>query len=391
MDTYSYKENLIIDLGACYCKSGLSNEIIEKNKENNQSLEYYTLKSGYCEHESKDEEIADSQFHTKEGFERCRKSWTFKYPLKLKPEDYYREYPDFYDFDDIYSDLNLDQQESFLQNMYKFLFEHFELSPRHGNVLLTEKGFMPKLYKKIDAKIMFEELGIENLYIANVGVLNLLSQEKSTGVSIDIGYTTTQITPVVDGCKIGTNLSLNCSVKDIDEYLKKEYKKIGGHNISSFERYREKNGCSFNPNSNLKEPYIEGKPFRTQFLKSPEVIFDHSLNPNSSLGVVEGLIKSIKNFDEAIKKELYGSICLSGEITCIEGFETRFKEEIKQRLKENNERDFIEDVKIIAPKNRYYSALIGGAILSETASMTDWVSKKEYEEMGENIIPRKFF
>lgn len=53
MDTFSYKENLIIDLGACSCKSGLSNEIIEKNKENNQSLEFYTLKSGYCEHESK--------------------------------------------------------------------------------------------------------------------------------------------------------------------------------------------------------------------------------------------------------------------------------------------------------------------------------------------------
>jgi hypothetical protein len=53
MDTFSYKENLIIDLGACSCKSGLSNEIIEKNKENNQSLEFYTLNSGYCENESK--------------------------------------------------------------------------------------------------------------------------------------------------------------------------------------------------------------------------------------------------------------------------------------------------------------------------------------------------
>ena len=391
MDTFSYERQLIIDLGACTCKSGLSNEIIEKNKENNQSLEYYTLKSGYCEHKHEDEEIVDSPFHTKEGFERCQRRRNFKYPLKLNPKDYYREYPDFYDFEDFYYDLNLDQQESFLQSMYKFLFEHFKLNPHDGNVLLTEKGFMPKLYKKIDARILFEQLGIENLYIANVGVLNLLSQEKSTGVSIDIGYTTTQITPIVDGCKIGTNLSLNCSVKDIDEYLMKEYKKIGGHSTSSFERYREYNCCSFNPNSHIKEPYIEGKPFKTQFLKSPEVIFNHSLNPNSSLGVVEGLIESIKNFDEDIKKELYGSICLSGEITYIEGFETRFKEEINQKLKEYNESDFIKDVKIIAPKNRYYSALIGGAILSETAPMTDWVSKREYEEMGESIVPRKFF
>lgn len=388
METFSDYNNLIIDIGACTCKSGLSSEIIKKNKTDNQSSDYYTLKSGYCSHDD-DEEIPI--FHTKEEWQNCPKRSKFKYPLKLQPEDYYYEFPKYYDFDDYDNYLGLGSHRDFLYHIYDFLFSHFKNYLEYKNVLLTEKGFIPNIYKKIDAEIMFEEFHVENLYIANIGALNLLSQGKSTGVSIDIGYTTAQIIPVLDGCKIGTNMSLNCSSKDIDTYLLEEYNKMGGKSITSFERYRETNCCSFDINCELVQPYIEGKIFRSQFLKSPEVIFNHNLNKNSSYGVVEGLIKSIINCDEDTKKELYGSICLSGDITSINGFESRFIEEIKQQLKAFNETNFINDINIIAPKNRNYLALIGGAILSETLSISNWVSKKEYDEMGSNIVLRKCF
>lgn len=239
---------------------------------------------------------------------------------------------------------------------------------------------------------MFETFDVQNLYIANIGALSLLSQGKFTGIAVDIGYTAAQIIPVFEGTKIATSLTLNCGAKDMDTYLFNEYKRDFGKKIpfKSFEKYREEN-CSFDPNHKLKDPYIEGKLFRDKYQKCPEVLFNPELNKNSEYGIVGGLIQSIKNFEENEKKELFGSICLSGGITYMNGFLEKFRKELIDQLKSQDNEKFISDINIIAANNRNYNVLIGGALFSEMGPDSMWVSRKEYKEFGSNIVFQKCF
>lgn len=47
-------------------------------------------------------------------------------------------------------------------------------------------------------------------------------------------------------------------------------------------------------------------------------------------------------------------------------------------------------VRITAPEERKYSVWIGGSILASLSTFQDmWVTKKEYEENGANIVHRK--
>ena len=51
-----------------------------------------------------------------------------------------------------------------------------------------------------------------------------------------------------------------------------------------------------------------------------------------------------------------------------------------------------EEIKVNASPERRYAVWIGGAVLSSISTFEDkWVTKKEYEESGVNIILKKCF
>ncbi|QHN78194.1 Actin-related protein [Arachis hypogaea] len=112
--------------------------------------------------------------------------------------------------------------------------------------------------------------------------------------------------------------------------------------------------------------------------KIPDILFNPSLVQ---------VIDSINKCDVDIRRELFGSIMLTGGTASM------------QQLKERIEKELLEEspqaarVKVFASGNateRRFSVWIGGSILASLGSFQQmWFSKSEYEEQGASYIQRK--
>ena len=94
--------------------------------------------------------------------------------------------------------------------------------PNDYNILITQPLKNLKENKKKIAEIMFETFNFKGLYLAYPTVLSLYAAGKFTGMSLDLGYGTSQFSPIVDGYLIPDNVErVNIGGKDITKYLGK--------------------------------------------------------------------------------------------------------------------------------------------------------------------------
>ena len=86
-----------------------------------------------------------------------------------------------------------------------------------------------------------------------------------------------------------------------------------------------------------------------------------------------------------LRRDLYSNIVLSGGSTMFLGFKERLTREIKELIPDSI------DVKIIAPPERMYSVWIGGSILASLKTFNRmWISRRDYKEMGPQVVHRCF-
>lgn len=82
---------------------------------------------------------------------------------------------------------------------------------------------------------------------------------------------------------------------------------------------------------------------------------------------------SILECDIDIRKDLYQNIILSGGSTLYEGLPARLEQEVDNLAPQPGV------VKVVAPKDRYYSVWIGGSTLCSLATFeAQWIAKDEY-------------
>lgn len=90
--------------------------------------------------------------------------------------------------------------------------------------------------------------------------------------------------------------------------------------------------------------------------------------------------------DPDIKKELFRNIVLAGGSTMFKGMQKRMKKEI-QALAPSPMGPEVE-----SPADRKYSCWLGGAILAKIEKFDSmWITKKEYDDKGVNIVHEKCF
>ena len=95
------------------------------------------------------------------------------------------------------------------------------------------------------------------------------------------------------------------------------------------------------------------------------------------------------------RKELYANIVLSGASTMFPGFASRIEKEIrnsyiKNNLKNASDKTIKIKIGIIDSPRRKYSVFIGAAVLAnimaEDPNGEYWISKSDYDEIGENAV-----
>ncbi|MHA1781137.1 MAG: actin, cytoplasmic 2, partial [Candidatus Thorarchaeota archaeon] len=117
--------------------------------------------------------------------------------------------------------------------------------------------------------------------------------------------------------------------------------------------------------------------------QAPELFFNPSAIGLDTIPLDEHIVESIKACDVDLRRDLYANIVLSGGSTMFDGLKERLLNEISELVPENVE------VRIIAPPERQYSVWIGGSIVASLKTFQKmWVSRKEFEEAGPEVIHR---
>ena len=95
------------------------------------------------------------------------------------------------------------------------------------------------------------------------------------------------------------------------------------------------------------------------------------------------------------RKELYANIVLSGASTMFPGFASRVEKEIRNSYIKNNLKNASDKrikyyIGIVDSPRKKYSVFIGAGVLAnimaEDPNGEYWISKSDYDEIGENAV-----
>ena len=295
-------------------------------------------------------------------------------------------------------DWNL--MEKIWDYIFKKKFGKEPIYPNDYNILITQPLKNLKENKKKIAEIMFETFNFKGLFLAYPTVLSLYAAGKFTGMSLDLGYGTSQFSPIFDGYIIQDNVErVNIGGKDITKYLGKLLNKNLKEKIPKYmvNNIKEKScyiALDYEYELKSVEPFDYELPDGTHIIidekriKCPEsFIFNPKLKWLEEKGIPEICNDLIKKCDSSLRKDLYNCIVLSGGNSMFKGLPERLTKEIKILAPKSME----EEVKVIASPERKNWACMGGKILSSISSFKDaLVTRDNYEENGFSIIEKKF-
>ena len=100
-----------------------------------------------------------------------------------------------------------------LEAIYRHIFykQCGWIEGEEGAALITEPLFTSKADRERLTQLMFESFNVAGLYIAEQPVAALYGVGKTSGVSVDVGFSTTDIAPVVDGVVV-TAAATRCAL-----------------------------------------------------------------------------------------------------------------------------------------------------------------------------------
>ena len=280
-------------------------------------------------------------------------------------------------------------------------YNELRISIEEHPVLLTDSDRDPKVNKEKLAEILFEKMRVPSLFLVNPGILSLYANAVITGTAIDCGDCVTLCVPG-DGGMADTKA------------IKKKY--FGGRSLTNYltqllneqenlftttgEQYTVKTikeetcyialdpeeASRSSPASEFMLPDGHKISLNKERWMCPEILF----TPAASLGKEEeGLAQfvmgSILKCDEALRKDLLANVVLAGGSTMFPGLPERLDKELAKLVPAGLKAE------VKAPKNRKYSAWIGGSIMTTLSTFKHmWLTKAEYQEGKGAIVASKF-
>lgn len=295
-----------------------------------------------------------------------------------------------------------------MKAIWDYTFTQLRVKPEDHKVLLTEAPMNPKANREKMISMMFEDFDVPATYIAIQAVLSLYASGKFTGNVLDSGDGVTHLVPIYDGYSLPHSIiRVNLAGRDLTEYLVKILSERGYHFTTSAEKdivrdvkeklcyvaldYKEESEKAKSGSSHEKTYQMPDGSVLTmgsERFRCPEVLFDPKMIGKEFGGIHLVCNESIQKSDIDIRKDLYQNIVLSGGTTLYEGLPERLLKEVQAICPAN----ISNKVKIVAPKERYYSVWIGGSILTSIQTFdASWITKAEYDECGASIVHRKCF
>ncbi|CAI0654525.1 unnamed protein product, partial [Colletotrichum noveboracense] len=125
---------------------------------------------------------------------------------------------------------------------------------------------------------------------------------------------------------------------------------------------------------------VPGRPVEVM---AGEVMFNHAILGLDVPEFYHGVCSSVANAGEGLGGTLLRNVLLAGGNTMIPGYGERLKKELGRMLPK-------DQVNVISPCNRIYSAWTGGSIVSQLSTFKKMcISREEYDETGPEVVNRK--
>ena len=282
-----------------------------------------------------------------------------------------------------------------------FFKEVLHCDPDSHRIILTEPCNNKRKNREEITKFLFETYNIPALYFANQAILALNSTGRSTGIVVESGDGVTQIAPVYCNYCISHAIKrTKYAGKDLTDFMLNLLSEIGLRFSTSSEKDITKSikesACYVAQNYEEEKKFVEdheimlpdGKKIvlKEQRIKCPEVLFNPKLIYIEDDDIVTACYNSIQKCDIDIKEDMYYNIILSGGNTNFKGFKTRFESEMGKIVPKSM------TVKVSEVEDKICSVWKGAKTLSQLPDMeSNWITKKEFEDYGSQIIHRKCF
>merc|ERR1711972_638085 len=120
--------------------------------------------------------------------------------------------------------------------------------------------------------------------------------------------------------------------------------------------------------------------------RCPEALFQPTIMGKECKGIHEIVFDSVMMCEVDLRKELFGSVVLSGGSTMFPGIEERMQSELTAIVPP------AVKVKVVAEKDRRYAVWIGDATFASLSTFNKMcVSREEFIDLGPGVIHKKCF
>lgn len=285
-------------------------------------------------------------------------------------------------------------------------YNELRVEPTDQPVHLTEAPMNPRKNREMMMSIFFEEFSVPAFYVSIQAVLSLYSSGRTTGLVYDSGDGVTHVVPVYEAFSMRHAINrMDLAGRDLTNYMRDILCEAGASFSSSGELeivkdIKEKKcyvaldfeeemkifeeGNSKDTEYELPDGTVIS--FGSQQIRCPEALFKPSFLGKDIRGAHETAYDSVQKCDVDLRRELLGSVTLSGGSTMFPGIKERLEKDISGLAPTSVK------VKVIAPVERKFSVWIGGSVLSTLATFQPmWVTRQEYDESGASIVHRKCF
>ena len=282
--------------------------------------------------------------------------------------------------------------------MHYLLYSEMRVVPEEISILITEGPRTSRKNREKLTEILFETFNVKRLHIANSSMVGLYSYGKTSGLIVDSGYNVTSTVPVYEGYPLAhASLKINIGGEDlsknllnmIQSKLDETYVDMKGRFLA--DDIKEKLGfilLNQDDADDVKDSTYElpdGKKIEigSELYKANEILFNPDEDEQKEKGVMSlknMVVDSINKCDNEIKNDIKENICLTGGTTLLKNFPEKLKNEISDSNEGIN-------FNLSAEQERLFSTWIGGSIVSSLDNFQFmWVSKKEYNDNGKNLL-----
>ncbi len=293
---------------------------------------------------------------------------------------------------------------NYIERMWRYAFEEFNSDPEEHPVMLLEHPLTPKSAREKTTQTMFETFKVPALFMANPCVASLRAVGRTTGVAVSMGGQTTYSMAVKDGKgMIETLNSIDIGSQDVVASFMKSmipenwdsgnlaYQNLAAHILRKIGYIALDYNTELQKRDNEVSATYEDQycaldyVFHHERFMHTEIVFTPELFGLEKSGIHDMIYNSVNKCEPSIQSELFKNIVLSGGNSLTRGLDARLIKELQILSPEHSKHMRIES----GPNglSRWDLPFIGAAQLGET--LTDWMTKAEYDEVGPLLVHDK--